>query len=356
MTKGVLSGLLVVVLLSPSASGMGSVIIKTFKYYDFYYTWEEAQSHCRSSHIDLATLDSQNDPRGVKIEAYRAWTGLHRNSEGMWVWSTGQTASLADFNLQEPNGTEGCAYVHYPSKLLHLANCEDRYFYYCYDTSRRSPERQFIGKSETWSEALESCKNKYESLAYYGSLNALKSAYPTSIPVWIGLHKDGGDWKWSFSSSDYRKWLSSTANEGGDCVSINSQSKNMEGRNCSDKIPFVCMDDNVKLVKEKKSWEEALQHCRGMAPSGYDLLSVQPGDDHADILERAMGADTEEVWVGLRFLAGHWLWMTGADVSYPDLPQCPLQGEHCGALSKTSMTTVETRDCAERKNFLCYKK
>ncbi|CAN9507282.1 unnamed protein product [Ophioblennius macclurei] len=355
MMKGILSGLLVVLLLSVLVSKHESTLLRSHHYYNLYYTWEEAQSHCRNFHTDLSVFSRGWDPTSVDMLQYKAWTGLHKNAEGNWVWSTGQPASLADFGLQEPNGTEGCAYVHYSSRRLFLADCEDYYLFCCYEPKEWNKVKcSFPGK--TWSGALEVCKMDFEGLAYFESARELNGYTNLAYPIWFGLYKDGGVWKWSFGSSDYREWGSTWVETTGDCASLVSVRKKMVGRNCSERLPFLCVDDNVKLVKEKKSWEEALQHCRGMAPSGYDLLSVQPGDDHADILERAMGADTEEVWVGLRFLAGHWLWMTGADVSYPDLPQCPLQGEHCGALSKTSMTTVETRDCAERKNFLCYKK
>ena len=62
-----------------------------------------------------------------------------------------------------------------------------------------------------------------------------------------------------------------------------------------------------------------------------------------------------QVWIGLRFLAGVWMWMDRASVSYTDLPLCPPLGQFCGALSKNNEGSMEPTDCTERKNFLCYK-
>ncbi|CAG5848856.1 unnamed protein product [Menidia menidia] len=62
-----------------------------------------------------------------------------------------------------------------------------------------------------------------------------------------------------------------------------------------------------------------------------------------------------QVWTGLRFLAGEWLWVGGAELLYGGLPACPPPGQHCGVLLKDS-GGLEPRDCSERKNFLCYKR
>ncbi|XP_035991594.1 struthiocalcin-1-like [Fundulus heteroclitus] len=133
----------------------------------------------------------------------------------------------------------------------------------------------------------------------------------------------------------------------------------MATENCNVHRPFVCMyeaDSNVLLVKENKSWEEALEHCRNLSNSGfrYDLVSVQPGDEHEDAMSKAMEAETEEVWTGLRFLGDEWLWVNGESTMYSDVPQCPMLEQRCGALSKNT-SSLETRDCSERKNFLCYR-
>ncbi|KAK5874440.1 hypothetical protein PBY51_019384 [Eleginops maclovinus] len=188
-----------------------------------------------------------------------------------------------------------------------------------------------------------------------------------AFPVWTGLHRDGEAWKWSKGVSDYRNWAS---NEPGnsDCVSISSLGKKMATQNCSDRFPFVCVKEsqdqenldqgNLVLVKENKTWGEALEHCRALE-SPYDpdmlfeLVSTQPGEDHGNVMNKVKEAETEEVWAGLRFLAGHWFWVNGASMLYSNLPPCPPAEQHCGVFSKDDTGSVEITDCSEKRNFLC---
>lgn len=172
--------------------------------------------------------------------------------------------------------------------------------------------------------------------------------------------------------SDYSNWAPREPGNDSDCVAISSTSKTMMTQNCSARYPFVCFQDNLLLVKENRTWEEALDYCKAV---GAQLVSVQPGE-YAYMRDRALGADTDQVaagfltstslcvraasrlvsspqvWTGLRYLAGSWFWVNGADLTPPDLP--PTELLHCGALSKNKPGSLEARDCLEEKNFLCY--
>ncbi|XP_015228856.1 PREDICTED: secretory phospholipase A2 receptor-like [Cyprinodon variegatus] len=145
----------------------------------------------------------------------------------------------------------------------------------------------------------------------------------------------------------------------GDCVTISSLTNLMDTKECDARLPFICSWNGKKsflLVKEKKSWEEALEHCRSLNDIGlqFDLVSVESGDDYENMMSTVMEANTDEVWTGLRFLGDEWLWVNGGNTSNIEMPQCPTQEQHCGALSKTSTGSVEARHCSEPKNFLCY--
>lgn len=66
----------------------------------------------------------------------------------------------------------------------------------------------------------------------------------------------------------------------------------MATQDCNARFPFVCLKENLVLVQETKTWEEALEHCRAL---GYELVSVQPGEDDNTVMGYVMRADTEKV-------------------------------------------------------------
>ncbi|KAL1271753.1 hypothetical protein QQF64_030769 [Cirrhinus molitorella] len=68
-------------------------------------------------------------------------------------------------------------------------------------------------------------------------------------------------------------------------------------------------------------------------------------------------ADTDEVWTGLRFLAGGRFWVNKVSFDYnvwssDGEPQCPAVNQHCGVYDRTQRVCKPT-DCERRLNFLC---
>uniref|UniRef100_A0A3Q3MD01 C-type lectin domain-containing protein n=1 Tax=Labrus bergylta TaxID=56723 RepID=A0A3Q3MD01_9LABR len=87
----------------------------------------------------------------------------------------------------------------------------------------------------------------------------------------------------------------------------------------------------------KKTWEEALEHCR---ETHTDLTSLNSETERLLALSEIQhDRITERVWIGLRFLGDHWLWVNGDPLVYEAWPegdqehQCPLR-KRCGALTK----------------------
>ncbi|KAI3377322.1 hypothetical protein L3Q82_008526, partial [Scortum barcoo] len=237
-------------------------------------------------------------------------------------------------------------------------SCEEINFFICHKPEGgHHLDYIFIPEPKNWSEAQQYCRTKYRDLATIKDDSDMNEAVKSQdFPVWTGLHRDWETWKWSTGVSEYRDWASNEPGSNGDCVSILSVHKKMTTQNCSALFPFICISDNLVLVKENKTWEEALEHCRNLEPthSVYDLVSVEPVD-HEYMIQKIMEANTEKVWTGLRFLAGHWVWVNGAPVLYPDLPPCPIEEQRCGVLSQNDKGSIETTDCLERRNFLCYR-
>uniref|UniRef100_UPI003AAD38BD C-type mannose receptor 2-like n=1 Tax=Centroberyx gerrardi TaxID=166262 RepID=UPI003AAD38BD len=332
----------------------------------------DAVTASSSSYIDLALIRQQSEVDAVDLTTYVAWTGLRRNPAGSdgWLYSDGTTYPYRPWASNEPHSSEDCALALYPTARFAGSYCERLSFFFCHvpKPAQHDFHYHFIPQSKTWLEAQDYCRTHYSDLATIPQNNALSSILiQRDFPVWTGLHRDGGEWKWSTGLSDYRRWGTLQPGSDGDCVSINSTSKLMATRDCSSRLPFSCYSDNLLLVKENKTWEEALRHCRGLEPLvhynplhyrnyRYDLVSAQPGDDQLYLLDKMRAAAADEVWAGLRFLAGDWLWVNGVQLSYPDLPSCPAPGQRCAALFKGTTASLEVRNCTEKRHFLCYRR
>ncbi|KAM9364894.1 uncharacterized protein KZ484_011088 [Pholidichthys leucotaenia] len=200
---------------------------------------------------------------------------------------------------------------------------------------------------------------------------------------WIGLYRDSSTspWKWSSGEelSSFTLWGDDEPDDDENCVW--EEKGKWHSDDCDEENDFHCYDEDVVsvmenqtledgliLVKENKTWEEALDHCRSLviADTGdpaslhgnqsYDLATLRSTpDDHVSARERAQNATTDEVWTGLRFLAGQWVWVGGEQVQYDDLESCPTP-RSCGVLEKNGNASFGIRSCEERKNFLCYKR
>uniref|UniRef100_A0A672MNN0 C-type lectin domain-containing protein n=1 Tax=Sinocyclocheilus grahami TaxID=75366 RepID=A0A672MNN0_SINGR len=106
------------------------------------------------------------------------------------------------------------------------------------------------------------------------------------------------------------------------------------------------------LVRQKETWEGALEYCR----SHYnDLASLSTADKMNSALLEITQA--EYVWTGLRFLAGDWFWVSGDDLDYTawyqnEQPQCPDRDLRCGALDMQTKLWTH-RNCEEKLSFVC---
>ena len=120
--------------------------------------------------------------------------------------------------------------------------------------------------------------------------------------------------------------------------------------NCRYNIFFLC--DHNLVLEEEKTWEEALDHCRAPEPDALDLLNFKDKEELAHIQDVMAQAQTEDVWISLRWLAGRWLWMDQSAGGIISLPECPTNGNHCGTLSGGGQ---QARSCVEKRGFFCRK-
>ncbi|XP_043997094.1 C-type mannose receptor 2-like isoform X1 [Gambusia affinis] len=339
-----------------TATGPGSVLSVKSQHVKFGLTWKDAQDFCRQKDLDLATVYNQAHANSLYLLDYKAWIGLHRETPNNWKWIDGGHYEFDWESNEGNNNNKNCAvlgYNYYYDRRIYSRQCDMKSFSAC--RAIKSSTTNIIQEMMTWSEAKDHCMKINQELATF-TKDEMKYFNGQDFPIWIGLHRHDSSWKWSSGLEEDKHWkLKPSDNK--DCVTITSKSKTLAAKNCQTLHPSFCMKDNGILVKENKSWEEAFEHCQGLGLNSnlrFNLLSVEPGDEHKYVVNRITAADTEEVWTGLRFLGDEWLWINGRNVLYSDLLKCPPQGRHCGAISKTGSSTVEARDCQERKNFLCY--
>ncbi|KAK2913444.1 hypothetical protein Q8A67_001843 [Cirrhinus molitorella] len=111
------------------------------------------------------------------------------------------------------------------------------------------------------------------------------------------------------------------------------------------------------LVHQNKTWDEALDYCR---KEYTDLASLSSETLMEEGINKIITSQTAYVWTGLRFMAGHWFWVSGDDLQYKAWSaegevQCPAEHLRCGALDIKEKVWKPT-DCEKRQNFLCFKK
>ncbi|XP_028437331.1 C-type lectin lectoxin-Phi1 [Perca flavescens] len=77
---------------------------------------------------------------------------------------------------------------------------------------------------------------------------------------------------------------------------------------CEVMIFGTIKESSFELVKENKTWEDALYYCRDR---GMDLASIVDEDTQVWAELEAQKADTPFVWLGLRYTCtlGFWFWV-----------------------------------------------
>lgn len=115
------------------------------------------------------------------------------------------------------------------------------------------------------------------------------------------------------------------------------------------------MTDKVFLIKENKSWTDALNYCRAHHD---DLATITNLDDHKWVLKKVKNASSPFVWIGLRYhcLNDMWFWVCKEMVTYKN--EVLEGGKDCdisGAVEAGGLHNLfQKRDTSEF-NFLCSK-
>ncbi|KAK2849693.1 hypothetical protein Q7C36_008476 [Tachysurus vachellii] len=217
----------------------------------------------------------------------------------------------------------------------------------------------YIPQRMIWTTAQNYCREHYGDFATITTEEENKKVIQlvgSNVWTWIGLNRTAPHvdiWQWSDGEkTNFTHWRSNEPNDlsldGESCV-INSP-YGWYDVSCQVGNSFIC-SRRFMLVKEKKTWEEALQYCR----TYYSNLAIVDSQTVLDLLKtETEEAQTASVWTGLRFLDGQWFWVNGTTLgSLVSLPTCPIQSYSCGAYNFNTYVW-ENRDCSEELNFICY--
>lgn len=171
--------------------------------------------------------------------------------------------------------------------------------------------------------------------------------------IWIGLERDNlGGWRWSGGGEVTTFfWDDDQPNNANEQYGVTRKSR-WHDTGAGLLKPFFCF--HATVVSQRQSWEEALEHCR---ENHRDLASVSSATEAELIATEARRHSREPFWIGLRFLAGQWLWTDGQPLSYwggGGSSQCPRSKMVCGALQVDSGVTWEARDCEEQLQSICF--
>uniref|UniRef100_A0A673JFU4 C-type lectin domain-containing protein n=1 Tax=Sinocyclocheilus rhinocerous TaxID=307959 RepID=A0A673JFU4_9TELE len=225
--------------------------------------------------------------------------------------------------------------------------------------------KHFLVKERmTWEDAQTYCRKHHDDLSTASEEEAQQiSTNPENNDVyfWIGLHMISNNlWSWSGGEDqniDYWDiWEPSGVAE--KCGSVNRYTAKLHNIMCSYYFPFYCMEVfKPILVHQTKTWDESLNYCRH---NYIDLVSLSSQIYMEKVINETLTSQTAYVWTGLRFMAGHWFWVSGDDLQYKAWSeegeiQCPSGNLRCGALDREEMVWKPT-DCEERHHFLCLKK
>ncbi|XP_036420698.1 C-type mannose receptor 2-like isoform X1 [Colossoma macropomum] len=306
--------------------GLSAYVPHRYHFVNENKTWIEAQSYCRQTYTDLATINNMDKMKKVteivKDKSAKVWIGLEKVT---WQWSLQdgtvyrEGQSYSNWNTGEPNsnaGEEMCVHI-YGVGSWNDEYCSCLLPFVCFEGEKS--RYMFINHLKSWSDAQSYCREHYTDLASVTNLaenDEIKKAANGKV-VWIGLFRVY--WKWSDQSySSFRYWKQNQPD-------IYSGKENcahivMTGggywnyANCETKFPFICSEKKGSayiLIKEAKSWHEARNYCRERYT---DLVIVRNQTENQQIFDSAKNSVNNSVWIGL--FNNFWRWADQSNSSF----------------------------------------
>ncbi|XP_006810206.2 C-type mannose receptor 2-like, partial [Neolamprologus brichardi] len=320
--------------------------------------------------LDLAKVFDLTDMRRLQVSAQsqtQAWIGLYSEpgDNRRWHWSlpgeeyTENKTCWGDEEPNDHNKPENC--VRTVDKWADFP-CSDKFQFICYDETMKDNKMfHLIAEEKSWTQAQNYCRQHHTDLA--SGLDQIYSeefkTLQNSKELWISLFRDS--WRWSDGSNfSFRYWDMDSFNDGLNnrtcATTLLERSGRWSSAGCDQRKPFFCYDDNVILIQESKTWEEALYYCR---EKHHDLVSITNRQKQVWLQEKARNASTPFVWLGLRYTCtlGFWFWVTDEVIGYNNwdsnskVDVCDMSG----AINRAGEQKWVSKSDDNKFNFFCSK-
>uniref|UniRef100_H2ZZ13 C-type lectin domain-containing protein n=1 Tax=Latimeria chalumnae TaxID=7897 RepID=H2ZZ13_LATCH len=322
-------------------------------------SWFEALEICRRNYTDLTSIHSPEQLQEIqsKIGNKKVWIGLYRDE-----WLCGDPVNFTNWLSGQPNNayvSQHCAVIFYKSSQWNAIRCTRTRSSVCF-----SDDSIILYEKKTWFEALEICRENYTDLVSVCSQKELEEIKNISgrTSVWIRLYRN----VWQWSNGDlalFQNWNTGEPDNAGkdeNCVGMwirNPSAGKWKDSRCSEETYFLCSQAELLLVKENKTWIEALNYCR---TNHTDLASIHNATAQTEIEELAKTSSGRgRVWIGLRRdrLFGFLFWMDNHEIEFSnwgDGSKGDPFSDHCRMIDKEENFTWRFECCLTKLNFICY--
>ncbi|XP_007569944.1 macrophage mannose receptor 1-like [Poecilia latipinna] len=235
-------------------------------------TWTDAQSYCRETCVDLATMEDMNEME-MALQSVgddysdAVWIGLHKGSDPKWHWSLADKDFYKDgekhYLIWSSLGDNNCGL--YGSGKLSTISCVYAKYAVCFDSSEQGAAQYILTpKPMTWTAARDFCRQNYTDLVSLRNDAEYKTVQEVANgkSVYVGLFRD--PWVWSdLTDSSLRYWRESqeiNALSSEYCVAmLKNESGKWGDRDCTEMQPFLCKcrKSNVQFVKLRLSLQDS---------------------------------------------------------------------------------------------------